>query len=269
MLNKKLQKRFLSEGYVVIKNVLNYNDLILAKTFISEILNDFKKYTKIESVSYKSWGDKKFTKKLMTFRKNHRELFSFFYDTVQSNIILKRISSKNNIVRNIKNILNISSNKISYSNSILRMDGPDDPRNIYDWHQERSYYPMNEDGNGIVVWIPIVNISKKIGPLQAAIGSHKEGFLEPKIIKKKGFSTQKKVPSKFIEKYKSKIKSIKLNAGDAIFMHMNTFHRSGKNLSDLFRLSIVSRYHDVSKKDFRAFADLGNYKFHSFTLSSI
>jgi ectoine hydroxylase-related dioxygenase (phytanoyl-CoA dioxygenase family) len=268
-MSKKLRNSFLSNGYVIVKKILSKDDINLVKSFSAEILSDFSKYTEMKSLNYKCWNDPEFTKKIMKFRKNYREFFSFFYDTVQSNIILKRICSKSSIVKNIKKILDISVNKISHSIAILRMDGPDDPRNIYDWHQERSYYPMNEDGNGIVVWIPLVNIEEKIGPLQAAIGSHKEGFLEPKIFKKKGFSTQKKVPSQYIKKYQNKLISIKLNAGDAIFMHMNTFHRSGKNLSNLFRLSIVSRYHDVSKKDFRPFADLGNYKYHNLNFSKI
>jgi ectoine hydroxylase-related dioxygenase (phytanoyl-CoA dioxygenase family) len=268
-MSKKLSDKFFYDGYVVVKNILTKNDINLVKNFSSEILNDFSKYTKIKYLDYKCWDDPKFTIKIMKFRKNYRELFSFFYDTIQSNIVLKQICSKNNIVKKIKQILGISSNKISHSNVILRIDGPDDPRNIYDWHQERSYYPMNEDGNGMVVWIPLVNIEEKIGPLHAAIGSHKEGFLRPNIIKKKGFSTQKKVPKQYLKKYQNKLTAIKLNAGDAIFMHMNTFHRSGMNASNLFRLSIVSRYHDASKKDFRPFADLGNYKYHNFTFSKI
>lgn len=268
-MHNKLRNIFLSDGYVIVKKILSKDDINLVKNFSVDILSDFSKYTKMPSLNHKYWNYPKFTKNLMKFRKDYRELFSMFYDTVQSNIFLKRICSKKNIVKNISKILDISENKISHSNAILRMDGPDDLRNIYDWHQERSYYPMNEDGNGIVVWIPLVNIQKKIGPLEAAIGSHKQGFLEPNILKKNGFSTQKKVPSKYIKKYKNKLISIKLDAGDAIFMHMNTFHRSGKNSSNLFRLSIVSRYHDVSKKDFRPFADLGNYKYHNLNFSQI
>jgi len=38
--------------------------------------------------------------------------------------------------------------------------------------------------------IALININEKIGPLQVAIGSYKEGFLEPKITKK-NFSMQK------------------------------------------------------------------------------
>ena len=41
----------------------------------------------------------------------------------------------------------------------MRIDSFIDQRNSYDWHQERSYYPMNEDGNGIVVWIALSKIS--------------------------------------------------------------------------------------------------------------
>ena len=42
---------------------------------------------------------------------------------------------------------------------------------------------------------------------------------------------------------------------------MNSFHRSGKNMSNKFRLSFVARYHDNSKDDFRPFYDTGNYNY--------
>ena len=56
-----------------------------------------------------------------------------------------------------------------------------------------------------------------------------------------------------------------MNPGDAFFMSMNTFHRSGKNLSKVFRLSVIARYHDTTKDDFRAYADLGKYRYHKIT----
>jgi ectoine hydroxylase-related dioxygenase (phytanoyl-CoA dioxygenase family) len=210
MREKQLKNFYLHNGYVVVKKVLTKEEINIVKKFSSEILSDFQKFTKIKFLNYKSWSSTKFTKKMMTFRKNYREVFSFFYDTVQANIYLKKIASKNTIIKNIERILDLSEKRISHSNAILRMDGPEDSRNTYDWHQERSYYPMNAEGNGIVVWIALVNINEKIGPLQAAIGSHKEGFLEPKIIKKKNFSTQKKVPRRFIKKFQNRIKSIKI-----------------------------------------------------------
>ena len=99
---------------------------------------------------------------------------------------------------------------------------------------------MNEDGNGIVVWIALSKISNSIGPLHALKGSHKEGFINPSTIKKKNHSTQHKIPKQIIDKYKSNLKVFNLNPGDAIFMNMNTFHKSGKNKSNKFRLSIVT-----------------------------
>jgi hypothetical protein len=57
--------------------------------------------------------------------------------------------------------------------------------------------------------------------------------------------------------------------GDAIFMDMRTFHCSGFNTSENFRLSIVSRYHDNSKQDFRPFYGSGNYDFHKLKNSDL
>ena len=41
------------------------------------------------------------------------------------------------------------------------MEAPSDSRNLYDWHQDQSYYPQNE-GNGekgLVVWVPLLRLT--------------------------------------------------------------------------------------------------------------
>ena len=42
------------------------------------------------------------------------------------------------------------------------------------------------------------------------------------------------------------------------FMNMHTFHKSGKNYSNKFRLIVA---HDNSKGDFRPFYDTGKYNY--------
>ena len=244
-----IRDKFLKFGYVIVPKVYD----TLETNSIKDIA------AKIFSGSRKNWNSKVFNKKIAILRKKNPEKFSYLYNTLQSNILLKKLASNRNVINNIKKILNIDESNISHSICHMRIDSFVDDRNSYDWHQERSYYPQNEDGNGIVVWIALMDIKKNLGPLHALKGSHHEGFVKSKKIKKKNYSTQHKISDTLIEKYKDKLKVFELNEGDAIFMNMNTFHRSGKNNSKKFRLSIVSRYHDNSKYDFRPFYDTGNY----------
>jgi ectoine hydroxylase-related dioxygenase (phytanoyl-CoA dioxygenase family) len=89
---------------------------------------------------------------------------------------------------------------------------------------------MNEDGNGVVVWIALKDINKKIGPSHALSESHREGFMHSKKLRIKNYSTQYPIKDNLLSKYQDKLEKFCINAGDKIFMNMNTFHKSGKKL---------------------------------------
>ena len=200
----------------------------------------------------------------MGFRKKYPKLFSYYYDLIQTNITLKKITTKEIILKNVSKLMKIDINSVSHSNAMIRLDGPSDDKNTYDWHQERSYYKMNSKSGGIFVWIALVDMVQEVGPLEICTGSHKSGFIKPKVSKKKNGSLQNIVSTFYLNKYKKKVKSIKMNAGDAIFCNMNTFHKSGKNISGLFRMSFISRFHDSHADDFNSYSDPGNYNYHPY-----
>ena len=241
-----LKNKFQRNGYVVVPNVLNINDIRLIKDISSKIFG--RKYK-----NSARWSSVDFNKYLAKLRKKNPKNFSYLYNTLQSNINLKKIASNKKITTTIEKILGIKEHNISHSICTMRIDSFIDERNSYGWHQERSYYPMNEDGNGVFIWIALMDISKELGPLHIMKESHKEGFIKPITTKKNNSSTQHLIPKKIINKYQNNLETFEIKKGDAIFVNMNSFHRSGKNISNKFRLSIVARYHDNSKDDFRPF----------------
>ena len=263
-----LINNYSKDGYVILKNILSKKDINSVLKMISFNLNSFKK-NKTKKFTINSWKNNNFTKKLMNFRKKEPKLFSYYYDLVQSNIILKKVTTNQKILKNISKLLKISINSISHSNVMVRMDGPEDSRNVYDWHQERSYYLINNKYGGIFVWIALVDMDENIGPLKIIPGSHKYGFIKPIPDKKKLGSLQNRIPTNYIDKNKNKVISVKMKAGDAIFCNMNIFHRSGINKSELFRLSLISRFHDSNANDFRSYSDPGNYNFHLYKILDI
>jgi len=187
----------------------------------------------------------------MYFRNKNPKLFSYFYDLVQSNIILKKVTTNNKIIKNISKLLKINVNSISHSNVMVRMDGPEDTRNIYGWHQERSFFPQNRSGlNGLVCWIPLNKATKENGAIHICVGSHKEGLLSTKREGKRdgSYTTQISVPEDYVKKYEDIM--VETNVGDAVFFNMLLFHRSGKNISNELRFTIQSRYHMSTADDF-------------------
>ena len=51
---------------------------------------------------------------------------------------------------------------IGVSGTMLRLDPPNDRRNLYDWHQDHSYYRQNKSGkNGLVISVHYIILTKK------------------------------------------------------------------------------------------------------------
>ena len=56
-----------------------------------------------------------------------------------------------------------------------------------------------------------------------------------------------------------------LKLGDSLLMNMDMVHRSGKNYSKKFRISLIGRYHNMISKDFNS--GLNIYKYTNKTIN--
>ena len=88
-----LRKKFFRDGFVVEKNVLDKENQNLILDVISDNLKKFEKYIGYKNINRKSWKSSKFTNKLLKFKNKYKENFSFYYDTIQGNALLRKISS--------------------------------------------------------------------------------------------------------------------------------------------------------------------------------
>ena len=136
----------------------------------------------------------------------------------------------------------------------LRLDPPFDERNSLGWHQDSSYFRQNLSGkNGIVIWMPLHDLDKKLGPLELLQHSHRLGPLNVKKKKSKSklYSSKRNIDPKYLKKYK-KLICKELKVGDALLTDLDLVHRSGKNISKKFRKSLIGRYHKLLSKDFNS-----------------
>jgi ectoine hydroxylase-related dioxygenase (phytanoyl-CoA dioxygenase family) len=236
-------------GYVVLKNFFNTKEINdLQKLIISEAIQ-------LLNINYsiKSLEDLKLHKALILLKNKEPKLFGAFYDKFQNSAQLYKIFTYKKISNILKLLNQKNLDKFSINNVGIRMDVPFDTKHSYGWHQDRAYYPQNMDGNkGMLIWTPIVNINKKIGPLQIRPQSHKFGFISIKKKKKIGHSPQYPVAKKYLSKFKNK--SLMINISDAAFINLNTFHASGKNISNKIRFACQVRYSDLSDKNFLPFS---------------
>jgi len=112
----------------------------------------------------------------------------------------------------------------------------------WEWHQDYGYWYKNEflfPDQMISIMVAITDANKENGCLQVIKGSHKMGRIEH------GFSGEQVGASQHyvdLALKKMELVYVELKAGDALFFHSNTLHRSEANLSDRARWSLISVY---------------------------
>jgi len=112
----------------------------------------------------------------------------------------------------------------------------------WEWHQDYGYWYKNEflfPDQMISIMVAITDANKENGCLQVIKGSHKMGRIEH------GFSGEQVGASLHyvdLALKRMELVYVELKAGDALFFHSNTLHRSEANLSDRARWSLISVY---------------------------
>lgn len=205
----------------------------------------------------KTWLDKKFINRMLKFRKNYKERFSAMYDSIQTSNQFQKIVFSCNLDLIAGKFLKTNSQNLLLRDIQLRMDFPKDKRNSYGWHQDNAYDQYNlYSKNGAVLWMPLINTTKKNGTLIVKIGSENSSFKCSRRVKKgtKFTSEQILVKKKFLNKYKSK--SINCPKNSALTTYCGIFHKSGNNTSNNIRFTIVTRYNNQFSEDFKFFREL-------------
>ena len=115
----------------------------------------------------------------------------------------------------------------------------------FEWHQEQHFYSQKK---GVHLWFPLFRDvqSNNDGSLKIALNSNKKlyGYIKKK--NKNGYL--QKIPKINVEK-NFKIKSLKLNRGDAVAFEHNTFHKSDDQNNPKPRIGIVVKFLADGHKD--------------------
>lgn len=125
----------------------------------------------------------------------------------------------------------------------IRINHPDEPRFLAPWHQEVHY--QGRAMRGVVLWMPLVEATAQLGPVQFCKGSHHDGALKvykdtnPETIYDIGIYDLDNIINKY------EVVSMESQPGDVIFADFLTLHRSGLNRSDVSLWSIQVRYFDM------------------------
>lgn len=258
-LNKKNIDFYKNEGFLYISNFFDKELINELNKSIVLSLDEILKKKKL----YSTFKNYNLNKKLFLFRKKYPLYFSEFFETLQTIANIYPPLVKKKVLSIVEQLLNISIDFITLTDVGVRLDSPNDSRNALEWHQDSSYYRQNNSGkNGVVAWSPLVqDISLEMGPIEFLRKSHKIGTLmtSKKKSKNKLYSRKISIDKNKIQKYLKNIASVEIKQGDVLLMSLDMVHRSGKNLSDKFRVTLLGRYHNSKSDDFNPGINLYNY----------
>ncbi len=248
--HKQIIKKFEDDGFYVAESIVKENQIANILENVCEVyfkINPSSKFLKEK----KPWDNDLFHQEIIKFRDENSNEFSEVYDSSQSSIPVIQLVTSERISEIAAILLRCKPIDLSQFGNMVRMDTPNDVRNKTAWHQE-MHVARNP---GLVLWIPLVEITDNIGQLHILEKSHLDGeiIIERNTIHDYTTSRVSKceIPEKILEKYKEKI--IKINKGDALFFDTKLIHSSGDNTSKRIRFTCQARFGNSVSNEFAAF----------------
>ena len=107
------------------------------------------------------------------------------------------------------------------------------------WHQDQFYWPM-DTGNTVTMWMPLIDVSRQMGTMSFASGSHKDGLVGNLPISDAG----DRMLAEYITKGNYAVASSDMKAGDATFHYGLTLHSAHANSSQQRREVMTIIYYE-------------------------
>jgi len=109
-----------------------------------------------------------------------------------------------------------------------------------DSHQD--WRSMQGSLDSMVVWVPLVDLDHRLGPLEVIPGSHTWGLLDAEM--KDGYGHLGEAPDE------AGFLSLEVQLGDVLFFSSLLVHRSGTNVTESIRWSCHFRYNNLAEPTF-------------------
>jgi len=183
------------------------------------------------------------------FEQAIKNLFDYDYNTFlscgkqcQHLISLHRLSLDEKLIELIKSLglekPIISTRPVLFTNS--RQIAKNSVNHTVPPHQDWS--SMQGSINSVIVWVPLMDMYKEIGPIDIIHGSHKNGLLTNK--KENSFGIIDNL------EYDKFVSVDGLKSGDIVVFSSFLIHKSGDNISNNIRWSCHFRYNDLNDNSF-------------------
>ena len=224
ILNKEKIDDYLNNGVTILRNVIS-------EEWLKKIEIGIEKNFKNPSI-YKCVYEKT----------NNRELFYDDYCNWKRIKEYKKFIINSNIAKIAKKLMKSNKVNLFHEHVLIKEIGS---KKKTPFHQDQSYYCVNGKDN-CSIWIPMNNINKNTCP-EFIVGSHlwNKKFLPTKFFGnayEKKDNEFEKLPDIENNRKKYKLKSWKLETGDAIAFNFATVHGAPENKSNTTRSAFSIRF---------------------------
>jgi hypothetical protein len=242
MLPHKEKLRFMQDGYCLLENYFDIEKDIFPIWFgIYRIINLVAERHGIK-LNREKFDGPNFDNKYMDLIKVNRAFGGEIYDLVKQLPAFIRVASHPKNDELFCELRSTNFPGIGAGSYGIRIDNPGEEKFRAQWHQEFLFQPQSLDG--VVLWTPLVRVTKEIGPVNICVGSHRDGlckYQETTAYENKtgyykiGIYREENVVAKYGHV------APECKPGDLIVMDYLTIHQSGINISDRPRWSIQTR----------------------------
>jgi hypothetical protein len=239
---------FLEYGSLYIKGFYDYDSEIRPiQKDIFDLIELLAEQYKI-TLPHRSFSPDRFDDGLALMVRDHRPVVAVLYDAVKKlpNYVRLAASPKHDLYCRAL----LDSKFVGFANRGygIRMDNPGEDSYSTQLHQD--YVSQLCSQNGAVLWSPLRDVTRELGPVVYYPGSHRSGVFP--ILKLSHGSRGLVIDG--AEDIAARYKAVQPEVwvGDCVVIHALLLHESGRNVSDHTRWSMISRYFDFTDASGRA-----------------
>lgn len=248
--SEELNRRFDTEGYVILKGVLKSEEVDGARQELKHLVDQHAQKLLAEGKIDDLKEDLPFEKRLIALSADNpknamgtlrRELhlpglYPIFFNPQLTDVVESVLGSEIRL----------------YPNYSARPKLPESEATLVLWHQDGGYTDQL-DATGTVdelrmvnVWTPLVPARVETGCMEFIPGTHKLGVVPHE---KRRYYLE--IAQEHLAPYEDKAIPIEMDPGDVVLFHNLLYHRGLPNTSDIIRWNLDWRYQDATQPTLR------------------
>jgi len=187
--------------------------------------------------------------KLLALAVKDRRTLGVVYDAARKVVPFWELLGSAELTTAANELLESEDVGLAFRGAGIRLDLPGEHHWRSTWHQE--YHAQISSPRGFVAWIPFVDVTHSMGPVEIARGSHHVGVLPVRahdpLNRGRDYTKTFEIPDAAHIAAQHLVATVETRPGDVVFLDFLTLHQSGWNHSrDRVRISGQARFFDMA-----------------------